>query len=1252
MNDLGKPLLVSSLSLPNHRAVDLAVETERGALAVAAANDLGTGYIRFLPIGRNELGAQAPLPSIAFDGSMKPDLLGAPVDVQWLNGELYVLFLRDKQLYLASFKDFGTQLDYRVQAIERGTVTALSVSEAIGKITLQVQQGLISVGTGDTYLLLEADAQGQFQTIYWQQKNASGELLSVGGQIMQGNGKGVQINTSPYLAVASSTPGNGAVLGSNEGVTIAFNNLINTDPAHLAQVIRVVDEGGQALPAAAFEMTGINTLRGGQLDLRFKGDYQGPLRIEVTTALTDLAGHALRQAFVLQLERRTGIRPLVSAVQRVVGDTAGLHYFHATGGETALIKGSGFGVAPEQLAVWLGETRLQAQQIQSVTDSELRVAVPDLQLGNVSASLAVKVQRVDQNLAYLRQGAMTVLPQIEIDDLQPQTGPPQGGNLVTLYGRGFNHYMQVRFAGALAGDLKILSSNRAEVRAPSGTFGKAQVAVTSQLFDGEQSLSPVDYFYTGIPTGSVNLPGDMASPVSAIARLDDGSSQLLYAVTGGSFDKVDSQGRVARVSSNAARLLVADISDPVHPVIVNRDFAGQTKPYHYEAPNGLGSTGFVDLAINDHQLFAVGGKKLLHFDLTLPAEPNKLNELDLANDVTALATRDDLLYLASKEGVRQYRISSELKLVDLGLISASQLGGTPGRLRLSGSSLWLTLPAQRQLVEVELASGEFRVLRRVAARDQAGNPFTPEDLLVSSGGLLVSSGENATVQRFALDSDSNATPAADLKLTYLVSRGSLFAGQLQLAGQTLYVAGGQGDVQLFDISPWLNGRTQDSIGLRDYFSVVGNVNSLSLGSQALYAGSAFVYVDGTPAENPLPSLDAGSYLGGSLNTLAYQNLTILSQQPQPSGRLPKDAGIEVQFNRLLDNAQLRDSGSQLVQLLLDGTPVASQVAQVGVGRLVLRPVASLQSGKFYQVSLSGALRDQQGKTLGNDYRFGFISDDALQPQLDSISPRQASWRGGSEITLRGHDFGTNAVIEVGGQRVAAGDVLYRDDNQIRFRLPGLLANPSSNRPVGVRVQQGSLELFRAAAITYVADPRIDQAGLYDRLSGTLAAQSKRFIFNAGEIIGLQGRGFGEATVVRVNGRQIADVRLERSDLLSFSVPQDHLGPLLVEVSNLGFVGDLASDASLRIELPVHKQLDGVSLYRRAGDLLLTATGRDVQLSSLRDGSTPQLLAKWQASGSLRDIALSDSYAALLTDTAQVQVCSISPTCTPRKRCQR
>src|SRR5690606_7182661 len=107
------------LALPNHRALDVAVEAERSLLAVAAANDLGTGYVRFLPLARNELGAPAPLPNIAFDGSLSADLLGAPVDLQWLNGELYVLFLRDKQLHLAHFKDFGEQLEYRVQAVER-----------------------------------------------------------------------------------------------------------------------------------------------------------------------------------------------------------------------------------------------------------------------------------------------------------------------------------------------------------------------------------------------------------------------------------------------------------------------------------------------------------------------------------------------------------------------------------------------------------------------------------------------------------------------------------------------------------------------------------------------------------------------------------------------------------------------------------------------------------------------------------------------------------------------------------------------------------------------------------------------------------------------------------------------------------------------------------------------------------------------------------------------------------------------------
>src|SRR5690606_32219433 len=103
-----------------------------------------------------------------------------------------------------------------------------------------------------------------------------------------------------------------------------------------------------------------------------------------------------------------------------------------------------------------------------------------------------------------------------------------------------------------------------------------------------------------------------------------------------------------------------------------------------------------------------------------------------------------------------------------------------------------------------------------------------------------------------------------------------------------------------------------------------------------------------------------------------------------------------------------------------------------------------------------------------DYRFGFIADGETQPQLDSLTPRQSSWRGGGEAVLRGRGFGENLIVEIGGRRVSASDILYRDENELRFRVPALAASPSSNLLVGVRLRQGGHERFAAAALTYVA----------------------------------------------------------------------------------------------------------------------------------------------------------------------------------------
>ena len=103
--------------------------------------------------------------------------------------------------------------------------------------------------------------------------------------------------------------------------------------------------------------------------------------------------------------------------------------------------------------------------------------------------------------------------------------------MVDLFGSGFTSDTIIRFAGTVAGDLTVVSSGHIRVRAPSGSFGFAQVSAESELFEGEVSLSPVDYFYASNPTGFVDLEDDKPSPVSSVYL----GEQIVYAVTGGNY---------------------------------------------------------------------------------------------------------------------------------------------------------------------------------------------------------------------------------------------------------------------------------------------------------------------------------------------------------------------------------------------------------------------------------------------------------------------------------------------------------------------------------------------------------------------------------------------------------------------------------------------------------------------------------------------------------------------------------------------
>src|SRR5690606_10853060 len=417
---------------------------------------------------------------------------------------------------------------------------------------------------------------------------------------------------------------------AGDSVKVQFNDLINTDAAQLAAAIQVTTASGEPLPASRYRLEGVNTLAGGYVTLSFSENDAptGQIYLQVTSGIRALNGVALRTPVQASYELVAGVRPVIDRVTRKFDNTLGSHYFHADGSELAVIEGHGFGRDQAAIKVFLGETQIPAQSIVAIDDDRLELKVPNLFLNSTSVTLPVRIEVGE--LAYIKQGAMVILPQVRIEDVNPLRGPPQGGNLIDLYGRGFSHATVVKIGGRTAGDLRVLGGHHIQVRVPAGAFGYAGITAESRLFPGESATAPVEYFYAGRETGSVDLDSDKPSPLAAVLLRD----QILYAVTGGEYDVVTRDGRLAKkLRSNVARLVVADVADPVRPVILEKEFAESSHPYHFDVTGGLGTTGFVALADMDDNLFAAGGNSLFHFDLTLAADPLLLKQLELQNAI-------------------------------------------------------------------------------------------------------------------------------------------------------------------------------------------------------------------------------------------------------------------------------------------------------------------------------------------------------------------------------------------------------------------------------------------------------------------------------------------------------------------------------------------------------------------------------------------------------------------------------------------
>ncbi|HMI92661.1 MAG TPA: hypothetical protein VK509_14900, partial [Polyangiales bacterium] len=76
-----------------------------------------------------------------------------------------------------------------------------------------------------------------------------------------------------------------------------------------------------------------------------------------------------------------------------------------------------------------------------------------------------------------------------------------------------------------------------------------------------------------------------------------------------------------------AQLALADVSDPVHPQLITKKVGEVEQPFHVNIQ--LQPDGFRGIAVDGDALFVVGGNRVLHFDVTLPADPLLLNDLSL-----------------------------------------------------------------------------------------------------------------------------------------------------------------------------------------------------------------------------------------------------------------------------------------------------------------------------------------------------------------------------------------------------------------------------------------------------------------------------------------------------------------------------------------------------------------------------------------------------------------------------------------------
>jgi hypothetical protein len=327
--------------------------------------------------------------------------------------------------------------------------------------TAIVESPPLSVGTYDLYLVSSAGGAGP-------------TLNTLVGKI----------TVSAPPAVTSLSPTSGPLAGGN---TVTINGRGFT----AAENVNFVGGSGQPV------QSGTNLeVKSDELITVTAPPGTGTVHVEVVTPIGSSSPSST------SVYNYTAAAPVVNSFTPTTGPTAG--------GNTVTVYGSGFtGAEQVQFDTVLSQGTSLGTDLKVISGSELTVTAPP---GSGQVAILVVTPAGTSQTPAVGLYVYDTVP--AVTSVTPASGPPAGGNSVTVQGKGFlgAGFGSVTFGPKPATNVVVVSDSQISATAPQGT-GTVDVKVTTE--DGVSAANSADkytYTTTALPTVTKVTPSTVPEP--------------------------------------------------------------------------------------------------------------------------------------------------------------------------------------------------------------------------------------------------------------------------------------------------------------------------------------------------------------------------------------------------------------------------------------------------------------------------------------------------------------------------------------------------------------------------------------------------------------------------------------------------------------------------------------------------------------------------------------------------------------------